>query len=247
MNILENFKKTKIPVVEIFSSISGEGISSGSIVTFVRVAGCNLRCNYCDTKYSYDVQSTNQMSFYEILNEISKYSGKDIICTGGEPLEKDTYKRYLPLFLAMNNYNVRIETNGSVELYSEKELSLFNFNNLSKKIKYTLDVKCPSSGMQDFDLINKNIYLLNETDEIKFVIGSNLDFKYSMNLIKKYVGELKKRKILLNFSPVFGAYEPSNLVEDIKSCNKYFSDKNLNVRLSLQIHKFIWNPNKKGV
>ena len=247
MNILESLKRITLPVVEIFNSISGEGISSGTIVTFVRTAGCNLRCNYCDTKYSYDVKSANQMFFYEILDEISKYGGNNIICTGGEPLEIGTYKRFLPLFLAGNNYNVRIETNGSVELYSKDEFNLFNYNSSSKKIKYTLDVKCPSSGMQGFDLINKNIYLLNETDEIKFVIGSKLDFKYSINLIKKYARELGKRKVLLNFSPIFGVYESANLVEDIKFYNKDFEDKGLKVRLSLQIHKFIWDFNKKGV
>ncbi|AEY67490.1 radical SAM protein [Clostridium sp. BNL1100] len=238
----------KIPVIEIFNSISGEGISAGTIVTFVRVAGCNLRCSFCDTRYSYEgTYNIEEMLPEQILEKVAEYKCKDIICTGGEPLETGMEKRYLPLFLASYGYNVRIETNGSCELYSEEELRSFGIDNVLRNVYYTIDVKCPGSEMSKFDLIEKNVHFLKKEDEIKFVIAGEEDFEYSIEKIKAFKDIFRSNEITLNFSPVFGSIEPAELVELLKLHNSFFAEHELRVRLSLQIHKFIWNPQKRGV
>lgn len=133
----QEFLNEKIPMVEIFNSISGEGITSGFLTTFVRVYGCNLRCSYCDTKYSYNGEYI-LMTPIEILAQVNKLNCKRVIVTGGEPLEEEKLKRYIPLFLAQNGYDVRIETNGSIRLYDEDEI--YEFTN-KKERKNLLHVR----------------------------------------------------------------------------------------------------------
>lgn len=248
MNQLK-FEQTKIPIVEIFNSISGEGISSGEIVSFVRVAGCNLRCNYCDTKYSYDDKSSENLylSPLKIIDKLQKIGCNSIICTGGEPLEFDKTKRYLPLYLSSKGFNVRIETNGSCPLYDEEEISEFIDDEKLLVLHYTLDVKSPSSGMKDYNIFEENFTRLRAEDEIKFVVGTEEDIHYSMKIIHQYKQLFSENNIILNFSPVFNQIEPSKIVEILKEQNEYFQKHNLKVRLSLQIHKYIWPPEARGV
>lgn len=247
MNIQE-FKKSQLPIVEIFNSISGEGISSGEIVTFVRVAGCNLRCSYCDTKYSYDVEHPENKLFTpdQVIEAIEKFNTNKIICTGGEPLEEDTIKRYLPLYLASKGYDVRIETNGSCPLYSLEEREQFS-SNQRLNLKYTLDFKMPSSRMDAYNIYEKNVLKLNSNDEIKFVVGTEEDLECAFTLIKKYHSILSDKNIIVNFSPVFGEIEVERIIEFLKEHHRYFENKKIIARLSLQIHKMIWSPDQKGV
>ncbi len=247
---LQDFEQRRIPIIEIFNSVSGEGISAGSVVTFVRVAGCNLRCDYCDTKYSYN-ELGNGIQVLKpdgIVNILESYNCKNVLCTGGEPLELNKAKRYLPLYLASKGFKVRIETNGSCPLYSKTELNDFAVDNISfLTLNYALDVKCPDSGMSSYNIYNQNFELLCPEDEIKFIVGSRRDLKFAFETIKEYSNILSKTGVTINFSPVFGKLEASEIVNMLKENNAYFEKYGLNVRLSLQIHKFIWHPEARGV
>jgi 7-carboxy-7-deazaguanine synthase len=240
------FEKIRIPVVEIFQSISGEGISAGSLVTFVRVAGCDLRCSWCDTKYSFNESGSGVRSLLpsEIVNEVKNFGSPELICTGGEPLEEGKAKRYLPLFLARNNFGIRIETSGGSFLYSTDELSEFAVKR--SEIAYCMDIKCPGSHMEHKNRY-ENIPLLASGDELKFVVANQEDLKFSLGVIKEYNRHLSANRIALNFSPVFGAIQPVSIVDFMKENREYFDGNNLWTRLSLQLHKFVWPPHQRGV
>ncbi len=247
-NLLNEFSLTRIPIVEIFHSISGEGISAGDVVTFVRVAGCDLRCTWCDTKYSFKENGTgiSQLLPEEIAIKLSEIGTLEIICTGGEPLEQNKSKRYLPAYLQSKGFNVRIETSGGSDLYSEIELDFFNLDKTNRPV-YTMDIKCPGSGMSEKNNF-ENIGLLDRRDELKFVVADEEDLDYAMNKIQEFRNELSEKRIMLNFSPVFESMESLTACwEFLKEKTPYFQEKKLLARLSLQIHKFIWPPHQRGV
>ncbi|WP_051461071.1 radical SAM protein [Ruminiclostridium josui] len=246
---LQQFEQSRIPIIEIFNSVSGEGITAGSVMTFVRVAGCNLRCNYCDTKYSYNEfgNDIQVLKPNEVVNILESYNCKNVLCTGGEPLELNKVKRYLPLYLALKGFKVRIETNGSCPLYSKAELNDFSEETNVLKLNYALDVKCPDSEMSNFNIYNENFKLLGTDDEIKFIAGSRSDLKFAFEIIKGHRNILSQTGITINFSPVFGKLDAIEIVNWLKENNAYFEEYKLNVRLSLQIHKFIWPPEARGV
>jgi 7-carboxy-7-deazaguanine synthase len=248
MHRIDEFKNTKLPVVEIFQSISGEGISAGYIVTFVRIGGCNLRCSYCDTVYSHEEASCANLWLTpeEIYERVAALGCRDILCTGGEPLELNKAKRYLPLFLASKGLRVRIETNGSCPVYSDEEIRAF-CGALFPELYYVLDVKCPSSGFHKSTIFEENYVSLRKGDEIKFVVGHKDDIEYSFDIIDRYKDIFSSKKVVINFSTVFNKMEPAELVEILKEKQRYFTQNNLKVRLSLQLHKFIWNPELRGV
>lgn len=243
---IERFAETRIPMVEIFHSISGEGVSSGNIVTFVRVAGCNLRCSWCDTKYSFKEsgEGVEQLLPNEILERVESFGSSEIICTGGEPLEEGKSKRYLPLFLASHDFSVHIETSGGSKVYSDEELKAFNLER--EDISYCMDIKCPASGM-DKDNIFDNIPILSGKDELKFVVQDENDLKYAMDVIKEYKDHLSEEAIALNFSPVFETIEPVRIVDFLKENNSFFEENDLWPRLNLQLHKYVWPPHQRGV
>ncbi|QQS52311.1 MAG: radical SAM protein [Bacteroidota bacterium] len=245
--LLAKFHDTKIPMVEIFHSISGEGVSAGNLTTFVRAAGCDLRCTWCDTKYSFKETGHDvpMMQPQEIMNQVALFGCSEVICTGGEPLEIEKTKRYLPAYLQQSGYRVRIETSGGSPLYSSEELLFFNLTELSRPV-YTMDIKCPSSGMESRNLFS-NIEQLDVRDELKFVVANQHDLDYAMEVIAKYQRHFSQSQLTLNFSPVFDAIELPVLVEFLKLHNKIFEEKRLKVRLNLQIHKFIWPPHQRGV
>ncbi len=246
---LQQFEQSRIPIMEIFNSVSGEGISAGSVMTFVRVAGCNLRCDYCDTKYSYN-EFGNGIQVLKpngIVNILDSYNCKSVLCTGGEPLELNKVKRYLPIYLASKGFKVRIETNGSCPLYSKTELNDFVEDANFLKLNYALDVKCPDSGMSNFNIYNENFKLLGSDDEIKFIVGSQRDLEFAFETIKEHRSILSQTGVIVNFSPVFGKLDGIEIVNMLKENNAYFEENKLNVRLSLQTHKFIWPPEARGV
>jgi 7-carboxy-7-deazaguanine synthase len=242
----KEFENTRIPIIEIFQSISGEGISAGNIVTFIRVAGCNIRCSWCDTKYSF-VESGNGVEDLlpsEILDKVRSFGSSKIICTGGEPLVEGRPKRMLPAWLAANNLKIRIETSGASLLYSMDELQLFGIT--KKEIDYCMDIKCPGSGMANQNILN-NITNLTQGDELKFVVKDQNDIHYAFKIIDEYKFHLSSNGIALNFSPVFGEIEATEIVEFLKLKNSYFINHNLWPRLSLQLHKYVWDPHERGV
>ncbi len=245
---LEEFKNNKLEIVEIFKSISGEGISAGEIVAFVRVAGCNLRCSYCDTKYSYIEDSSDNLFLYpqEIVDTLNELEVKKVICTGGEPLEVDKVKRYLPIYLAKEGFEVRIESNGSCPIYTQNEMISFSYNK-EFKLNYTLDVKSPSSGVEEEKFFKDNLLNLSLGDELKFVVGNQADLDYSITFLERHAKVLAKNKVIINFSPIFGVMEEGRLVEFLLNYNSFFLELGLKTRLSLQIHKVIWVVDKRGV
>lgn len=219
-----------LKVNEIFYSIQGESSSAGLPCIFIRLTYCNLRCSYCDTEYAF--YEGKDLSIDEILKEVEKYNGtsgsyrdcKLVEVTGGEPLFQseslDLLKR-----LCDEDYDVMLETGGSLPI-----------KNVDKRVKIIMDLKCPSSKMMKKNLY-ENINNLKPIDEIKFVIGNREDYDWSKQILKKY--QLEKKFTVL-FSTVFGELEPLTLV------NWILEDK-LNVRFQLQLHKYIWQPDTKGV
>lgn len=243
---IKEFENQKIPIVEIFQSISGEGISAGNLVSFVRVAGCDLRCSWCDTKYSFQESGSGveQMLPLEIVDQLTDIGCNEVICTGGEPLEEGKLKRYLPAYLASKNFSIRIETSGGSSLYTDEELS--NFNISREDIIYCMDVKCPGSGMSDRNRL-ENISQLEEEDEIKFVVSNKKDLDFAIEVMEMYKNNLSENQIAINISPVFGQMSALDIVAFMKENNNYFEQNDLWVRLSLQIHKYIWPQHQRGV
>lgn len=242
---LATFKERELKVVEIFNSISGEGVSAGEVVTFVRVAGCNLRCDYCDTRYSYQGENYELLKAVEILERIKSYGTDKVICTGGEPLVENSVKRYLPLYLAAQGYEVRVESNGSWPVYNQDEIESFTIDQ-KPEIYYTLDIKCPSSEMAQSNYF-ANFSKLKSGDELKFVVSNQQDLNYALRVIEKHKSDLSREGIVINFSPAFSRIEASEIAEFLKEHQSYFQDNNLVVKLSMQLHKIIWDSEETGV
>jgi 7-carboxy-7-deazaguanine synthase len=211
-----------LKVNEIYYSVQGESTRSGLPCVFVRLTYCNLRCAYCDTEYAF--YEGNDYSIDEILTEVKKYDCKLIEVTGGEPLMQDECINLMKE-LCDDGFEVLLETGGSLSI-----------NNVDKRVKIIMDLKCPSSQMVKKNLY-KNLDHIKATDEIKFVIGNREDYEWTKEVLSKHK-LIDKCEIL--FSVVFGVLEPITLV------NWILEDK-LNVRFQLQMHKFIWNPQAKGV
>ena len=227
---------------EIFSSIDGEGIRTGYPVTFIRSQFCNLKCTYCDTKYSWDANDENGnpqftvMTVEEIVAKCKELKNRRITFTGGEPLiQKDAAE--LVAALLDQGFEVNIETNGAVELepFENRLVDVLQNDELLNNLIYTLDYKTASSGMED-KMIMENINFLIEGDVLKFVVGS----KAELDRMKEIVLEYNPRSEIF-ISPVFGDIEPKELVD-------YILENNLqNVRVQLQLHKLIWDPETRGV
>jgi 7-carboxy-7-deazaguanine synthase len=155
-------------------------------------------------------------------------------------------KRYLPLFLASKGLNVRIETNGSCSLYDEEEIQHYA-GNIPIDLYYVLDIKSISSGMSDKNVFKENFSKMKSGDEIKFVVGNKEDIEYAFKVIEDYKAVISSKNVIINFSPIFHMIEPKEIVDVLKDRNQYFVEHNLNARLSLQIHKYIWPPEARGV
>lgn len=203
---------------EIFYSIQGEGKWTGLPNMFIRTAGCNLRCSFCDTKYAYEYGK--EMSIEEIVKDIRKYPCKHVCITGGEPLLQDETLDLIDALLK-KDYKIILETNGSI-----------NIENITgkKSLIISLDIKCPSSNMHE-KMCLENIPLLRKGDQSKFVIKDNKDYNYAKRIIHKY-----EPVCPVFFQPVWGT-NPKNLAGWILS-------DGLNVKLGLQLHKIIWSDRR---
>ena len=220
--------QNKYKVNEIFLSIDGEGYRTGLPVVFIRLYGCNLNCSYCDTRYSCEQQEYKEMSLYDILAQVLSYGVPRVTLTGGEPLIHPGVKDLI-VSLVANDIEVNIETNGAVDL---DEFIEFKYNS---KVVFTMDYKCKSSGMED-KMILSNLEFLQPKDVIKFVVSN-----YNEMEKMEYILESSKCKAQAYVSPVFGAIEPKELVEYV------LENKLNNVKVQVQLHKIIWNPNMRGV
>ena len=217
------------PVAEFFVSINGEGAHAGELAVFIRFRGCNLRCSYCDTLWACmnDVP-VRMISAEELTDMVIKTGVNNVTITGGEPLlQNDLYK--LTDMLISCGKRVEIETNGSLSL---KELSV-----REKRPVFTMDYKLPSSNMEKY-MCFENFDLLDVHDTVKFVSGSIEDLERAAEIIEKY-SLVDKCHVFI--SPVFGKINPQDIV-------RFMSENGMNdVRLQLQMHKFIWEPERKGV
>jgi 7-carboxy-7-deazaguanine synthase len=216
-------------VVEQFVSINGEGPRAGELATFVRFQGCNLRCSYCDTQWANVPDCPYEERTPEEIDQSVRAQGvANVTLTGGEPLLQPEMPKLLSLLLRDGTLRVEIETNGAVDL------SPFCAEN---RPVFTMDYKLPSSGMEK-GMCLENFPLLREEDTVKFVCGSRQDLERAGEILRAH-SLLGRCHIYL--SPVFGAIEPVALVE-------YLQRERLNgVRVQLQLHKFIWDPEKRGV
>lgn len=217
-------------VVEQFDSINGEGQRAGELAHFVRFAGCNLRCSFCDTMWANGPDAPYKlMSEEEIYRDIKESGIRNVTLTGGEPLLQKNIGRLLRMLNQDGELAVEIETNGSVDIGP--------FMEYANHLYFTLDYKLPGSGMED-QMLTENYQYLRPQDTVKFVCGSREDLEWALDIIKTY-SLSEKCKVYL--SPVFGRIEPSEMVD-------FMLAQGLgNVRLQLQLHKFIWDPDKRGV
>jgi 7-carboxy-7-deazaguanine synthase len=221
----------KYNVVEKFASINGEGKKSGQLAVFIRLAGCNLRCSYCDTMWANTGDATYEvMTSEEIYNYIKETGINNVTLTGGEPLMQDNIKELL-LFLSKDkSLDVEIETNGSVDIRDFLDI-------LQNPPRFTMDYKLPGSNMES-NMYLENLNNLRIFDTVKFVASSLDDLYKAKEIIKKY--DLAS-KCSVYISPVFGSINPEEIVEFMKD------NKMNNINLQIQLHKIIWDPQKKGV
>lgn len=208
-------------IVEHFLSIQGEGLQMGRLTCFVRAAGCNLRCSWCDTGYALNASdAVAEMSADELMDAIGDV--KSVCFTGGEPMLQDDAVEFLQR-LSDAGKTVVLETNGSVNL---KDVPA------SQNVIISMDIKCPSSGMQDRMCLS-NLGLLSEKDQLKFVIADRTDLDYAERFLEEH--PVKANVI---FSPV-GGVSLGMLAEEVVA-------KKLDVRVLPQLHKIIWGD-RKGV
>ena len=224
-------------LIEIYKSVQGESSFAGRPCIFVRLAGCNLRCSWCDSEYTFT--GGYKLSENEVVEEIAKLAPVKLIeFTGGEPLLQE--RELVPLMerLLRDGYELMIETSGERPV-----------ENVPKSVHKIIDVKCPGSGEAGRFRMT-NLASLTERDEVKFVITNRDDYEYARDFIRNNALEGRAGGILL--SPAFSK-TPSperttqNCLLDPRELVEWMLADGLDARLSLQIHKYIWEPQKKGV
>ncbi|MBR4201595.1 MAG: putative 7-carboxy-7-deazaguanine synthase QueE [Oscillospiraceae bacterium] len=215
-------------LAEHFISINGEGRCAGELALFLRFAGCNLRCDWCDTAWACGMDAPHEAASSDDLIRIAKDAAaqgvRNVTLTGGEPLLQENIRCVMEQLCSMG-LRVEIETNGAV--------SLAPF--LNSGAVFTMDYKLPSSRMEQH-MRTENFALLGALDCVKFVCGSREDVFRA-----KEIAEQFRPQCPLYLSPVFGRIDPAEIVEIMKA------EKMGNFRLQLQLHKFIWDPNARGV
>ena len=204
-------------VHSIFSSIQGESSFAGYPCLFIRFAGCNLNCSYCDSRFNRDVSTGTLLTQIQILKEVRKSRLKHVCLTGGEPLLQKGLKS-LALRLLYSGYSVSLETNGSISI-----------SDMPKNMHIVMDIKCPGSGESKY-FYRENLELLKPSDDIKFVITDQNDYIWAKNFVRKY--SLNKTHRNVFFSPAFSQLNPKVLAG-------WMLKDSLDVRLHLQLHKLI--------
>ena len=212
----------RLRINEIFHSIQGEGTRAGMPCVFIRLTGCHLRCTYCDTEYAF--YEGGWMTLDEIMARVRDYGCGTVEVTGGEPLLQPAV---YPLMkrLADEFETVLLETSGAAPI-----------DKVDPRVIRIVDFKCPSSGEVEQNCWD-NAGCLRAADEVKFVIGDREDYDWSKSTLNEYV--LLSRCPVL-FSPVHDKLSPTELAEWVLA-------DGLGVRIQLQLHKFIWNPETRGV
>ena len=212
-------------ITEMFGSIQGESTHAGRLCFFIRLAGCNLRCNYCDTGYSLNTTDGEEIEVNSIVSRVVAEKFKLVEITGGEPLTQKNVIQLCEKLLSIG-CEVMIETNGSLDI-----------SVLPKGVIRIVDCKTPSSGEEE-QMLFSNFDNLTKMDEVKFVIGNRNDYDYALSIINKYKLSSKTGNILL--SPVWESVEPSEIV-------KWMLIDRPAARVQIQMHKVIWEPELRGV
>lgn len=211
-------------ITEIFRSIQGESTHAGRPCTFVRLTGCPMRCVWCDSEYTFT--GGEHYSIDSIMDQVRAYGCKLVEVTGGEPLaQKEAFA--LIERLCNEDFEVLIETGNYVSTAG-----------LDPRAKVILDVKCPASGEEARNEWSNLERLRPDKDEVKFVVADEGDWNYAQNVIKNH--ELETRAAAILISPVWGQIDLQRLADWVASSG-------LNVRMQLQLHKYIWGPEVRGV
>jgi len=214
---MDNLNNTTLNITEIFYSLQGEAKEVGIPTVFVRLTGCPLRCNYCDTAYAF--KGNNPLSIESIMEKVEKYNTHYVCVTGGEPMAQRNCLILLDTLIEAG-YKVSMETSGSIDI-----------SPVNKKVSVVMDLKTPSSTEQSQNRY-ENITLLESKDQLKFVIASRSDFDWCCSILESY-------DVLSDvlFSPVYENLKPVDLAD-------WILEKQLNVRLQVQLHKLLWGDQK---
>lgn len=209
---------------EVYASVQGESTWAGLPCVFVRLARCNLRCRWCDTTYSF--YGGEKRTLASILEEVEDFGIGLVEITGGEPLAQVECNDFAAELVA-RGHTVLIETSGSLPI-----------DTLPPEVIRIMDLKCPGSGESKKNHWPNIDYLRADRDEVKFVIASRDDYEWSRDVVRRYTLDQRCKAVL--FSPVFGEVDPKDIVDWILA-------DHLPVRFQLQMHKFIWPPDERGV
>ena len=225
-------------ITEIYKSLQGESTYAGLPCVFVRLTGCNLRCIWCDSDYTF--HGGRKMTLDDARDEVKRLSpdGGLVEITGGEPMLQEREVVPLMRYLLAEGYQVLLETSGERPL-----------ERVPKEVVKIVDVKCPDSGEGETFRM-ENLRTLTRRDEIKFVLSSRADYKFALDFTTQ--NDLAKRVNSVLFSPAFrkgatGARDSSQCLLDPQELAEWIIADNAPVRLGLQLHKFIWDPALKGV
>lgn len=213
-----------LKVNEIFFSIQGESSYAGRPCAFVRLTGCNLRCTYCDTQYAYE--DGTRLEIPEIVRQVGAFNCRLVEITGGEPLLQEQTPELIRTLLDQA-FTVMLETNGSLDIGAVDERCI-----------RILDIKCPSSGESEKNHL-ENLDVLTPNDELKFVIGSRQDYEYANFILSTFLPDRSHLKPPM-LSPVFGKIDTQTLAQ-------WILQDHLDVRFQIQLHKLIWDPERRGV
>jgi 7-carboxy-7-deazaguanine synthase len=224
-------------IIEIYRSIQGESSFAGIPCIFVRLAACNLRCTWCDSEYTFT--GGKKMSAEEVEQEVLRLAPGGLVeFTGGEPMLQE--RELLPLMdrLLSRGYTLLLETSGERSL-----------ENVPPAVHKIVDVKCPGSGEGGTFRLS-NLAAITAADEVKFVLADHADYEFARDFVRQHGLEQKAGGVL--FSPVFlknptRERDTTNCQLDPRLLAEWILEDGLNVRLGLQIHKFIWEPATKGV
>jgi 7-carboxy-7-deazaguanine synthase len=225
-------------ITEIYKSIQGESTHAGLPCVFVRLTGCNLRCSWCDSEYSF--YGGHKMTIEEVFDEVEHLSprGGLVEITGGEPMLQE--REVIPLMhrLLNSGYKVLLETSGERPL-----------ERVPAGVVKIADVKCPNSG-EPYTFRIENLETLQAHDEIKFVLSDRTDYEFARDFVWRH--NLTERVCAILFSPASrkdssGLRDTSHCLLDPQELSEWMLADNVPARLNLQIHKFIWDPAMKGV
>ena len=214
---MDNLNNTTLNITEIFYSLQGEAKEVGIPTVFVRLTGCPLRCNYCDTAYAF--KGNNPLSIQHILDEVAQYNAQYVCVTGGEPMAQSNCLKLLDSLID-SGYKVSMETSGSIDITP-----------VNSKVSIVMDIKTPSST-EEHQNRYENLPILKSKDQLKFVIASRSDFDWCNEILDNHEVESE-----ILFSPVYESLKPVELAE-------WILEKKLNVRLQVQLHKLLWGDQK---